>query len=175
MVRRHPHVFGSGRADTPDAVVDQWDSLKRGEDRHAGKSSALDGVPRHLPALHRAQVVLRKAGRTGFEWPELAGALAKVREELAEVEAACAAGDRAHVAEELGDLLLAVVNVCRWQEIEAEDALQQAIRKFVARFQCLERDLGDSGRALGECTTEELSQAWRRTAADRGMSVKEQD
>jgi len=164
MIRRHPHVFGGARADSADAVVDQWDRLKRGEDRHARQATALEGVPRHLPALHRAQVVLRKAGRTGFEWPDLAGALAKVREELGEVEAACQSGDPDQVAEELGDLLLAVVNVCRWQDVEAEDALQQAVRKFVGRFGHLERDLRAAGRTVADCSAEELSRAWRRTA-----------
>lgn len=164
MIRRHPHVFGDQSADTPAAVVDQWDRLKRNEERHAAKVSALDGIPRHLPALHRAQVALRKAGKTGFEWPDLAGALAKVREEIAEVEEACHGGQREHIAEELGDLLLAVVNLCRWHQFEAEDLLQQSVRKFVRRFQRLEETFRQQGRVMAECTGDELARAWRATA-----------
>ena len=164
MLRRHPHVFGDTQAATADAVVDQWDRLKRGEERHARKASAVDGVPRQLPALHRAQVVLRKAGKTGFEWPDVSGAMAKVREELAEVEEACQSGDRARTAEELGDLLLAVVNLCRWHELEAEDVLQQGVRKFIARFRRLELALQQEGTVLAELSPAALDAKWRSLA-----------
>ncbi len=164
MRRRHPHVFGDTQAATAAAVVDQWDRLKRGEERHARKTSAVDGVPRQLPALHRAQVVLRKAGKVGFEWPDVSGAMAKVREELAEVEEACQAGDRERTAEELGDLLLAVVNLCRWHDLEAEDVAQQAVRKFITRFQRLEAALQQEGKALAEVQPSELVTRWRSQA-----------
>ena len=164
MLRRHPHVFGDHPVATAAEVVGQWDRLKRHEERHARKTSAVEGVPRHLPALHRAQVVLRQAGKTGFEWGTLEAVLAKVHEELAEVEAACAQRDLERVAEELGDLLFAVVNLCRWQQLEAEDLLQQAVRKFVRRFQDLEGTLKAQGRQIKNVPAEELLQAWRQTA-----------
>jgi tetrapyrrole methylase family protein/MazG family protein len=164
MVRRHPHVFGDTQAATPAAVVDQWDRLKRGEERHARKTSAVDGVPRQLPALHRAQVVLRKAGKTGFEWPDVSGAMAKLREELAEVEEACQSGDRERTAEELGDLLLAVVNLCRWHDLEAEDVLQQGVRKFIARFQRLEAALRQEGKTPSDVEPAALESRWRSLA-----------
>ena len=164
MRRRHPHVFGDAQAATPKAVVDQWDRLKRGEDRHARKTSAVEGVPRQLPALHRAQVVLRQAGKVGFEWPDISGAMAKVREELAEVEEACQSGDRQRTAEELGDLLLAVVNLCRWHDLEAEDVLQQAVRKFIARFQRLEVALQQEGKLLAETLPDDIQVRWRNLA-----------
>jgi tetrapyrrole methylase family protein/MazG family protein len=164
MRRRHPHVFGDAQAATPDAVVEQWDRLKRNEARHAHKTSAVDGVPRQLPALHRAQVVLRKAGKSGFEWPDVSGAMAKVHEELAEVEEACQAGDHKRTAEELGDLLLAVVNLCRWHALEAEDVLQQAVRKFMARFQRLETALQQEGKILAEMQPEAIEARWRSLA-----------
>ncbi len=167
MVRRHPHVFGGSAASCAAEVVDRWEEIKRGEGRPgAGSGSVLAGVPRHLPALHRAQAVLRKAGKAGFEWPVLADALAKVREETAEVEEACRQGDRNRIAEELGDLLLAVVNVCRWHALEAEDVLQQAVRKFAARFGRLETALREQGRTAADCTPAELSEGWSRTAAE---------
>jgi tetrapyrrole methylase family protein/MazG family protein len=162
MRRRHPHVFGDTQAATSADVVDQWDRLKRDEERHARKTSAVDGVPRQLPALHRAQAVLRKAGKVGFEWPTVAGAWAKVREELAEAEEACQSGDPGRTAEELGDLLLAVTNLCRWYHLEAEDVLQQGVRKFIGRFQRLETTLQQEGRILAELTPADLEATWRR-------------
>lgn len=162
MWRRHPHVFGESDADTPDAVLAQWDRLKRQERRHADKRSALEGIPRHLPALQRAQTALRKAGRQGFEWADMAAVLGKVREELDEVEEAIRQGQPEAVAEELGDLLLAVVNLCRWHHLEAEDVLQQGVRKFIRRFQALEEHLRAAGRTPSACTPEELLDLWRR-------------
>ncbi len=164
MRRRHPHVFGEAQAATAAAVVDQWDRLKRSEERHARKTSAVDGVPRQLPALHRAQLVLRKAGKTGFEWPAVSGAIAKVHEELAEVEEACQSGNREQLAEELGDLLLAVTNLCRWYDLEAEEVLQQGVRKFIGRFQRLEAALQQEGKVLAELPPAELEASWRRVA-----------
>ena len=161
MWRRHPHVFGESDADTPEAVLAQWDRLKRQERRHADKRSALDGIPRHLPALHRAQAALRKAGRQGFEWAGVEAVLGKVREELAEVEEACRQGQPEAVAEELGDLLLAVVNLCRWHDLEAEEVLQQGVRKFIRRFQALEDHLRGAGRTPSDCTPAELLELWR--------------
>ncbi|MBN2450881.1 MAG: nucleoside triphosphate pyrophosphohydrolase [Lentisphaeria bacterium] len=171
MIRRHPHVFGDRRAPHAEAVIDQWEVIKREEKGGRGDPSAVDGVPRSLPALHRAQKMLHKAGRSGFEWPDLGAVLEKVHEELAEVQAALAAGDPQTVREELGDLLLAVVNVCRWRRIEAEDALQQAVRKFESRFRRLEAMLAAEGKAMDRCTPGELLARWRVAAAGAAESA----
>lgn len=170
MVRRHPHVFGEASVSSPDAVVDQWEEIKQTERDGEAVASAVDGVPRSLPALHRAQKIQRKAAKAGFEWPDLSGALAKVDEEMAEVKSALAAGDEAAVIEELGDLLFAVVNVCRWRRVEAEDVLQQAIRKFDRRFRALEADMGSDDGQLPHCDTAEMLARWRRTASRPGES-----
>jgi MazG family protein len=171
MIRRHPHVFGDASVDSAEGVIDQWDVIKRRErGDNAPRSSAVHGVPRHLPALHRAQRVQSKAAKVGFEWPSVREALAKIREELAELEAAVAAGTPEDVAEEVGDLLFAVVNVCRYEEREAEDILQQTIRKFEARFRTMEHSLEAAGRRVEECPGDELLAHWNeaktRTAGE---------
>jgi tetrapyrrole methylase family protein / MazG family protein len=132
LVRRHPHVFGENRLPDSDAVLRQWDQLKQEE--KIERRSALDGVPPHLPALARAQKLQSKAARIGFDWPDAAGALAKVHEELGEVARATAA----ELESEVGDLLFAVVNYARKRKIDAEQALLAATRKFSDRFHAVE-------------------------------------
>ena len=164
MLRRHPHVFAVDAPAAPaseTALRRQWDDIKQREQAGRQPRSALDGVPRSLPALARAQKTLTKAGQVGFEWPDFAAALAKVDEELAEVRAAAAGGDRDALAEELGDLLFTVVNLCRWQQLQAEDVLQDAIAKFRRRFSCLEKALAEQGQSPATSTREELLQAWK--------------
>lgn len=166
MIRRHPHVFGEAPIAHAHEVVGAWERIKhaerRGDDNGEAAHSAVDGVPRHLPALHRAQKMQQKAARSGFEWPDLAAAMAKVEEELGEVRAAIVAGNQDAVAEEIGDLLLAVVTLCRWQQVEAEDALQQAVRKFEQRFRAMEAAARREGRRLADCDATELLVRWRR-------------
>ncbi len=133
LVHRHPHVFGETRLPDSAAVLKQWEIIKRAEKQD--RRSALDGVPKALPALARAQKVQTKAARVGFDWNEADGALAKVREELGEIESA----PENRLPEELGDLLFAVVNFARKKELDAEQLLNQATAKFAARFQAMER------------------------------------
>ena len=132
LVRRHPHVFGETRLPDSEAVLKQWDRLKFAE--KAERRSVLDGVPLHLPALARAQKLQSKAARVGFDWPDAAGALDKLHEELTE---AVNASD-ADLADEVGDLLFAVVNYARKRRIDAEQALLSANRKFLERFRAVE-------------------------------------
>lgn len=137
LVRRHPHVFAPGADDagkTPAQVLKEWDGHKKRE----GRRSALDGVPRALPALLRAQRVQEKAARAGFDWPDTAGPLDKLFEELEEVRERLAAGDRAGVAAELGDLAFSLVNLARKLDAPAEDALRETTAKFERRFRRME-------------------------------------
>jgi tetrapyrrole methylase family protein/MazG family protein len=133
LVNRHPHVFGETRLPNSEAVLRQWEVIKRAEKQE--RRSVLDGVPKGLPALARAQKVQGKAARVGFDWNEADGALAKVREELSEVESA----PENDLHEEIGDLLFALVNFARKKELDAEQLLNQATTKFAARFQAMER------------------------------------
>ncbi len=150
MERRHPHVFGAARADTPGEVSAQWEAIKAVE---TPRASVLDGIALGLPALMRADKLQRRAARTGFDWPDASGPRAKVAEELAELDAATS--DEART-EELGDLLFAVVNLARHLRIDAEAALRAANRKFEARFRAIEAHPG-----FAELSPEAQDALWR--------------
>ncbi len=161
MIRRHPHVFGDRFvADAREALA-QWERIKHDEGDGEGKPrAALDGVPNTLPALLRAQRLQVKAGRVGFDWTGWREAWAKVREEMAELEATLAAGDAVRVRDELGDLLFSMVNVARLQGIDAEDCLRRAADKFTRRFREVEAEMRAAGRRVSEASPEELDRAW---------------
>jgi nucleoside triphosphate diphosphatase len=160
LVRRHPHVF-AGAAIDPAQLGREWEAEKARERARAGApDGALAGVPAALPALMRAAKLGRRAARVGFDWSEAAGVRAKVAEELHEMDAALAAGGGA-AAEELGDLLFAVVNWGRHLEIDAEAALRAANVKFERRFRCMERLAGARGLTLERLSAEEWDGLWR--------------
>jgi MazG family protein len=159
LVRRHPHVFGGNELGDSDAVLRQWEEIKRGE-KGARPESVLDGVAASLPALMRAEKIQKKAARVGFDWPDLRGVLEKIREETVEVEEALAAGDRAGLEREIGDLLFSVVNLSRKCKFDAELALQQATNKFAARFRRLEDELAAVGKKFHEMTLADLDAIW---------------
>ena len=128
LVRRHPHVFGEMRLGDSEAVLQQWDQIKRAERESKGApadASALDGVSRALPALMRAEKVQKRAARVGFDWDALHAVVEKIREEVLEVEQEIASGDRARLEDELGDLLFAVVNLTRKARVRGGDAAQR--------------------------------------------------
>jgi tetrapyrrole methylase family protein / MazG family protein len=163
LVRRHPHVFGDVTVSGPDEVVRNWEAIKaeeKADGKGESRSSAVDGVPRHLPSLRRAHRIQSRAARVGFDWTEVDDVMAKVEEELAEIHEAMAGGDMAKVKEEIGDLLFAVVNLSRFQKIHAGDALDETISKFVRRFQYVEQAIRDEGRELTDCTLEEMDRHW---------------
>lgn len=152
MVRRHPHVFSDVQADNAPIVVANWESIKAAERSSKDDNSALAGVALALPALLRAQKVQKRAARTGFDWPDIEGAKAKIFEEIEEVEAATSAEQQ---SEEIGDLLFAVVNMSRFLDIDAEAALKAATAKFERRFRDMELQAGDAfaGLSLDEKET----------------------
>jgi MazG family protein len=170
LIRRHPHVFGDRKTDDPAQIVTMWNELKKAEKPE--RSSALDGVPRALPALMRAEALQKKARHVGFDWPDATGSLEKVREEIAEVTAEIESelaivqasetrlppGDK--TAEELGDLLFSIVNLTRHLKLDAEGLLTAASDKFSRRFQAMEGRIKASGRTLSECSLPELDAAW---------------
>jgi tetrapyrrole methylase family protein/MazG family protein/ATP diphosphatase len=136
LVRRHPHVFADTKADGVDAVLNNWERIKAEEKRERG---VLDGVPRSLPALLRAQRMGEKVSRVGFDWPDGRGSRAKVEEEIAELDQAILGGDRARVEAELGDLLFALVNLARHHGVDAETALRGTADRFAQRFGHVEK------------------------------------
>ncbi len=179
LLSRHPHVFGPG-ATSPDSrpdpaastvrdsdgVLRQWAALKKRENEAKGRGkSVLEGVPRELPALARAERLTEKASRVGFDWPDAAGARAKVAEELAEVDEAIAGGDRARIEDELGDLLFAVANLARKLGIAPEEALRGTLAKFVARFEHVETELARRGVPHGGASLAEMDRLWEEAKA----------
>ncbi len=162
LIRRHPHVFADSVAETPAGVVQQWEKIKLTEKPAAARQSLLSGVPRHLPALHRAYKMQKKASKAGFDWPSIEGVIAKIDEELAEVKEALAAGDDAAVGEEIGDLLFAVVNLGRFQNRVPEELLHDTIRKFERRFNLMEEQLLAQNRTAEASSLEELDQLWEQ-------------
>ncbi len=169
LVRRHPHVFADVVADTPADVIKNWEAIKATEaeaKRDAPRRTVSDGLPRHLPSLQRAQRVQSRAARVGFDWDDVSDVICKVEEELAETREALASGDVDHLKEELGDLLFATVNLSRFREINAEEALDAAVKKFVNRFSEVERRIHASGRSLNDCTLEEMDAEWDNIKAE---------
>jgi ATP diphosphatase len=164
MLRRHPHVFSDAEYASDEALRHAWESTKARERRQRSDSEAhseLDGVARALPALIRAEKLQKRAARVGFDWPDAEGALGKVEEEFAEVRAEIAAGDRAALEEELGDLLFSVVNVVRLLGADAEQTLSRANEKFERRFRAMEQALGLSGtKALQALSVQAWNEAW---------------
>lgn len=159
LIRRHPHVFGESSAATSDAVLSQWDAIKRVE-RGTENEGLLHGTGGGLPALMRGQKLQKKAARVGFDWPDAKPVFDKIREETAELEEAVQSGDKAHIAEEIGDLFFSVVNLARKLGIESESALAAANDKFVNRFHAMEKRLREQGRELGTLSLAEMDEAW---------------
>ncbi|MBD3669866.1 MAG: nucleoside triphosphate pyrophosphohydrolase [Gammaproteobacteria bacterium] len=162
MTRRHPHVFGNARVDDSAEQTRAWESLKAQERaQKPGQQYLLDDVPLGLPALTRAAKLQKRAARHGFDWPELAPVLDKVREELAEVEAELEANDPTRLQEEMGDLLFACVNLARHLNLDPEHSLRQGNEKFRQRFNRVEEHFhGVEG--LESASLEQMEQAWNR-------------
>lgn len=158
LVRRHPHVFGESGVRDTDGVVKQWEAIKREEKSADGHY--LADLPVALPALMRAQKAQKKAARVNFDWTEISDVVAKVDEELAEAKEAMSSGDPVALADEIGDLLFAVVNLARKSSLDAESTLQTATDKFVSRFSRVEDELRTRGQKLGEVGLEELDEIW---------------
>lgn len=162
LERRHPHVFGTSECHTPAAVSEQWEAIKKQEKSAAQKAETILGsIPEALPALMHARKLTERASRAGFDWPKLDGALAKVREEMTELEQALQEGDQQATADELGDLLFATANLGRHLNIDAEDALRKTVGRFIFRFTHIENSLSKDGRTLQQATLEELENLWR--------------
>jgi tetrapyrrole methylase family protein / MazG family protein len=170
MTRRHPHVFGNTEVANSGEALRQWEQIKRTEAGAEGiPRSALDGVPKSLPSLLRAQRLQVKAGRVGFDWPTWREAWSKVREEMVEADEAMVAGDADRVKAELGDLLFSLVNVARLLEIDAEGSLRQAADTFTRRFKEVEAAMRAEGRQVDEASPEELDRQWLAVKSREGL------
>lgn len=164
LVRRHPHVFGRERLATSSQVLKRWHQLKQQE--KPTRRSSLDGVPRHMPALLRAQNLQKRAARVGFEWPDPSqGIPAKIREELRELSRTRGRGPA--FARELGDLLFTLVNLARHRKVDAESACRDATERFARRVRSIETKLAYRGLKTTDLTPRQLNQEWKKAKKRR--------
>lgn len=161
MVRRHPHVFGEARADSPEAVSLQWDHIKRTVENRA-HGSIVGGVPREFPSLLRASKMSKKAARAGFDWERTEQVLEKVEEELGELKEAMSGADPARTEHELGDVLFALVNLARFLNLNPEIAMMSANDRFERRFREMEKIASESGNSIEESDMATLESLWRK-------------
>lgn len=171
LIRRHPHVFGNVEVAGVDEVLHNWEEIKSGEPGYEDRQSILDGVPRSLPALMQAAEVTKRASKVGFDWPDISGVLAKLREEMGELESEIKAGETARAAEEIGDVLFTLVNLSRFLGVDPEEALRHTVARFFERFREIERRARDSGRRLEEMPLEEMDAVWE---ASKRLDAAEQ-
>lgn len=162
LERRHPHVFGDSECSTPADVSAQWEKIKQQEKETQHKATTtLGSIPKNLPALMHAKKLTERASRAGFDWPEIDGALAKVREEMSELEEALKGDNQNAIENELGDLLFASANLGRYLNIDAEEALRKTVRRFIFRFGHVESTLEKGGRSLQEASLTEMEDLWQ--------------
>ncbi|WP_080871809.1 nucleoside triphosphate pyrophosphohydrolase [Oceanobacillus timonensis] len=159
MIYRHPHVFQSAVADTEEAVLENWEELKK-QEKGKDRESVLDGVPTYLPALTKAYKLTSKAGRVGFEWEHVGEVWDKLKEEIEEVIEAVQEKDKTDVEEELGDVLFVLANISRYYKVHPEVALERANRKFSSRFQYIEKKLLENNQTPQTVSLQEMDAYW---------------
>ncbi len=165
LVQRHPHVFGDLTVADSDEVMRNWEAIKTVEKKKNGAdSSILSGIPRSMPSLLKAYRIQERAAKLGFDWPagDAAPVLAKVGEELSEIREALSGNCASRIAEEIGDLLFAAVNLSRHCGVNPEEALQQASKKFAERFRLVERSVAETGKPWKEFRLDELDDFWEK-------------
>ncbi len=160
LIERHPHVFGERKVETPEQALAQWENIKANEREQLG--SLMDGLAWSLPSLMLAHHAQKRAAQVGFDWNDPLPALQKLKEEISEVESVLSSdrSDKKKIEDEIGDLLFAAVNVARLSGVDAEMALRNAVRKFVARFKAIEEVAKQQGRSLTEMGLEEMDAIW---------------
>ncbi|HKM18130.1 MAG: nucleoside triphosphate pyrophosphohydrolase [Firmicutes bacterium] len=166
MIRRHPHVFADTEVESVQDVLVNWEAIKQQEREGQAGRSLLDGVPKQLPALLRAERIQAKAAKVGFEWNQVDGAVAKLEEELKELKRSIHAQDSTEIEEEMGDLYFSLVNVCRYLDINPEHALNTTTDKFVQRFKYIEQQARLQGKALHSMSLEEMDRLWDEAKKD---------
>ena len=161
LILRHPHVFGDVTANTPAEVLKNWDEIKKREKGQDTATDTLLSVPKELPALMRAEKLQHRAAKTGFDYPDAAGAMADLDSEVAELKEAVSEGDAANIEEELGDVLFSAVNVSRFVGADAEEALTRSSEKFIRRFAKVESMASGEGLDMHGKDMDELNRLWK--------------
>jgi MazG family protein len=162
---RHPHVFGTEHAATADESLVHWEKAKAAERARRG-SGTLDGIAGNLPALRHAVKVQERAAGVGFDWDDVKPVIAKLREEIDELERALESGDRDHIMHEMGDVIFSSANVSRFLKIDADEALQLSTSKFIRRFQLMEARIHGDGKRLESMTLDEMDAYWNRVKSE---------
>jgi tetrapyrrole methylase family protein/MazG family protein len=161
LIRRHPHVFGDEVVSNKEEVIEKWEKIKKREKSH--RTSILDGVPFHLPALLKAYRVQQKTSRVGFDWDRIKDVLVKLDEEVGEFKDSIKQKDRQKIEEEIGDILFTITNISRFLEINPEEALSRTVEKFIRRFKFIEAEAFKSGKEIEDMSLEELDSIWERS------------
>ena len=159
LIYRHPHVYGDVLAESPEEVKQNWEALKLR--KKARKSGLLGGVPRSLPAMVKAFRISEKAASVGFDWRSADEVWDKVREEIAEIDVEIANNNKDNLEAEIGDLFFALINACRKSGIDPENALELTNKKFIQRFNHIEKRVADQGKMVSETPLEELESYWQ--------------
>lgn len=166
LERRHPHIFGNMSVSDADTVLKNWEALKSAERQQAGQHSVLDNIPQAMPALSRAYKLQKRCANVGFDWPDVAGCWEKVKEEILEVEQTAAASPE--LAEELGDLMFALVNVVRKHKLDPEAVLRAANNKFEQRFRAVEQALNAIDKTPEQSDLAEMDALWQQVKRQAG-------
>jgi MazG family protein len=176
LVRRHPHVFGTDSASTPEEVIKNWEVIKAQEkaeklkNRTPEQRSLLEGIPSKLPALHEAHQISSRATRAGFDWPNVDGVFEKLQEEVRELKEVIAEGGgearRERLEDEIGDMLFCIVNIARFLKVDSESALKRTNRKFKTRFQYMENELARQGKSLEQASLDEMEALWQKAKSE---------
>ncbi|PIU44360.1 MAG: nucleoside triphosphate pyrophosphohydrolase [Ignavibacteriales bacterium CG07_land_8_20_14_0_80_59_12] len=156
LIHRHPHVFGDVRVSSDTEVEQNWERLKKAE----GRESVIEGIPKSMPALLKAQRLQEKVSNVGFDWGRAEDAWKKVEEELREMQESASEGNAERLQEEYGDLLFALVNYARFVNVTPENALRSTIDKFSRRFRYIEGKLAERGTTVHDSTLEEMEALW---------------
>lgn len=163
MISRHPHVFGKINLDTAEKVLDNWDSIKKQENAFSTYTEELEHIAKNLPSLIRAEKVQKKAAKVGFDWDNIEPALEKINEEYNEVREVYNSNNKAKIIDELGDLFFAVVNVCRFLEVDPEEAVNHTTEKFIRRFKFIEDSAAQLGLSIENMTLEQMDGLWEKS------------
>lgn len=161
MIRRHPHIFGNVKADTIEQVKENWQQIKNRERRiKNNEKNIFSNIPRSLPALKRAQKITTVASAYGFDWQKTTDVIRKLKEEIAEFNAALKKNDHIIIEDELGDLFFTLVNLSRFVKVDSETALSKTTNKFLLRFTYVSNQLSTQGKSLEEATMGEMDALW---------------
>ena len=160
LIRRHPYVFSQKREHSLEDQTDQWEEIKNKERSKKNQKGVLSGIAKNLPALKRSQKIQKRASKAGFDWPDVAGVFNKIKEEIRELEEAINENHQESIKEEIGDLLMIMTNLAQKLNVDSEDALISANKKFTNRFAYIETALENEGTGFSEASFEQLDSLW---------------